>query len=167
MIATEIKKIDDLEFSEVYLASSGIDDKSIVKEDLKIALKYADDNLLNLIHVGWYEKLPLCKFKDLSKERYYKNKSIKNTRVVSQKKILISPNIDNFDLQRKVELIYKALEKKLSVNIQKQFKRGFRKKMNKEIDIEQRLLEYGIILKSTGKNLFKAELVINNEKDKK
>jgi translation initiation factor IF-3 len=101
---------------------------------LRDALKIAAENGLDLVEVGGNNP-PTCKIMDYGKYVYSKKKAQKNSHQQKNKEIKLSPNIDENDLNVKINKIRDIISSGDRVTVIMQF-RG-RMKMHKEIGIEK------------------------------
>jgi translation initiation factor IF-3 len=159
MIEKKIQSTEEINSKEIYLVTL----EGLKKISIEEALELAQRELNDLVQCSLYNDLPLCKIKNYEQEQYYRKKNKKKSVYIETKIINISPNIDDYDLARKITIIRKFLDNKCIVMIRKKYVRGITKKMNKTIDIETRCRENGIILESTkSKNMYK--VTINEKK---
>lgn len=101
---------------------------------LRDALKIAAENGLDLVEVGGNNP-PTCKIMDYGKYVYSKKKAQKNSHQQKNKEIKLSPNIDENDLNVKINKIRDIISSGDRATVIMQF-RG-RMKMHKEIGIEK------------------------------
>jgi len=156
-VLTEQSKI-----KEIWLVEEGKNLNLItLKEALEIAF-LTDDSVVVL---SKKDDIPVCKIIDISAEQYLRQKKHKLNKSSASiaKKIKISPNIDDADLERKINMCKTFLEKKYTCFLQVYYKRGLRRKMNKEENIPLRVIKYGIILTESKNNLYLLSLPKNKK----
>ena len=81
--------------------------------EIGLALSYASEADLDLVEIAPQAKPPVCKIIDYGKFRYDQSKKEKDARkkqhVIQVKKVRMSPNIDQHDLNVKMNMIRKFL----------------------------------------------------------
>ncbi len=95
--------------------------KQIGVMSVREALSIAESKNLDLIEISPQAKPPVCKIMDFGKYRYMqakKEKESKKAQVqIKVKEVKIKPNIDKHDLETKINMAKKFLEKGMKVRV--------------------------------------------------
>ena len=160
MNKTNIIKDYDINSEQVYLS---IDSKLIIKNRDEL-ISQAKLDLCSLVKLAEKDGIPICVIKNIEKEQYELSKSRRKIALnaVSTSIIQISPNIDDNDLAIKAKKILDLQKSGHNVSIHLKFKRGFRKKMNKDHDLVLRLKDFNIDAETT-----KSDKIFNVKKNTK
>ncbi len=106
----------------------GVDGKPIGVMAPQEALKYAEEEGLDLVEVAPNAKPPVCRIMDYGKYKYQQSKRAQETRkkkshsILTKKEVKLRPNTDEHDLNFKVRNIKKFLANRNRIKVSIQFK---------------------------------------------
>ncbi len=106
----------------------GVDGKPIGVMAPQEALKYAEEEGLDLVEVAPNAKPPVCRIMDYGKYKYQQSKRAQETRkkkshsIITKKEVKLRPNTDEHDLNFKVRNIKKFLANRNRIKVSIQFK---------------------------------------------
>lgn len=106
----------------------GVEGKPIGVMAPKEALKFAEEQGLDLVEVAPQAKPPVCRIMDYGKYKYQQSKKAQETRkkkthtTVTQKEIKLRPRTEEHDLNFKIRNIKKFLDSKNKIKISLQFR---------------------------------------------
>ena len=99
----------------------GADGSQIGVVDIRLAMSHADEAGLDLVEIAPQAKPPVCKIIDYGKFRYDLSKKEKDARkkqhTIQVKKVRMSPNIDQHDLDVKLNMARRFLNEGNRVKI--------------------------------------------------
>ena len=115
---------DEIREAEVRLISEEGEQLGVMSSEQ--ALQIAEERELDLVLISPQAKPPVCRIMDYGKYRFEQTKkekeARKNQRIIEVKEIRLSPNIDDNDLNTKVNNARKFLEKGNKVKVTLRFR---------------------------------------------
>jgi translation initiation factor IF-3 len=106
----------------------GVDGKPIGVMAPQEALKYAEEEGLDLVEVAPNAKPPVCRIMDYGKYKYQQSKRAQETRkkkshsILTKKEVKLRPNTEEHDLNFKVRNIKKFLANRNRIKVSIQFR---------------------------------------------